>query len=350
MLQRYQSGAIRACRARAGTLTIRVTGRLARIVSITLAMALLILSAAPASAALQQAPNSRVVLDLPADYKPAPLFSGFQNEQQGTSIVVLEAPAQAYEEIARGFNAEALATRGITATASGQLARPDRHVYMRARQSSSTGDYAKFFVLFATSDQTVMVTVNVPDDALRMGTVKVADIEAVLSSARTVATTAVRELYRLGYLGPFKEAGTLVGTSKVYTLDGNLQSDAGQVPRATFLVAPSLDKRPILEPERTATRLLSTLSGYEALQLGSPTRLTVDGLEGIRIEGTARLAGTGHPVHLMQVLLVGRGGGYFRLLGFAPPQSAGDLMPELRKIAESFTLSNAPAPVEQPAR
>ena len=64
----------------------------------------------------------------------------------------------------------------------------------------------------------------------------------MLASAKTTEKPAVRDLYSLTYLGPFKEAGTLVGISKLYTLDGQLEPERSGETRSAFMVAPSLDK------------------------------------------------------------------------------------------------------------
>ena len=80
-------------------------------------------AAVSANASPQQAPNSRVVLDLPEEYVPSPLFAGFQNERSGVSYVILEAPASEYDKMAQGFTAEGLASRGVTDATSGKLDR-----------------------------------------------------------------------------------------------------------------------------------------------------------------------------------------------------------------------------------
>ncbi len=104
----------------------------------TLALTALVGMSAPAvvTASPQQAPNSRVVLDLPPGYTPSPLFSGFQNDASGVSFIILEAPFGEYDKMAAGFSAEELAKRGITDAKKAELARTDPHVYMRAHQKS----------------------------------------------------------------------------------------------------------------------------------------------------------------------------------------------------------------------
>jgi hypothetical protein len=312
----------------------------ARRAAAVLALTTLMGMGAPAvvMATPQQAPNSRVVLDLPPGYTPSPLFSGFENDASGVSYVILEAPVDEYDKMAQGFTPEELAKRGITQVQKGDLPRTDPHVYMRAMQKSEAGTYAKYFVLFRTPDQTVLVSVNVPQHSLDDGAVKPEEIEQVLQTAKTTEKAAVRDLYSLSYLGPFKEAGRLVGTSKVYTLDGRLEPERAGETRSAFMVAPSLDKRRVAEPEKQAVALLSSLPGYKDFKPGDTRPINIGGLDGIEVAGEAIDEEDGKPIHLYQAMLFGADGGYFRLIGIATPEDAPRVAGEFPKIAHSFAL------------
>ena len=269
---------------------------------------------------------------------PSPLFAGFQNDTTGVSFIILEAPVAEYEKMAAGFTPEELAKRGITDVTKGELTRTDPHVYMRAHQKSAAGEYAKFFVLFRTADQTVLVSVNAPQRSIADGSVKPAAIEAVLRTAKTTEKAAVRDLYSLTYLGPFKEAGTLVGTSKVYTLDGSLQPERAGETRSAFMVAPSLDKRPVTEPKKQSVALLASLPGYKDFKPGETHAINIGGLDEIEVEGEALDVDDDKPIHLYQAMLMGKDGGYFRLIGIATQEDKAALSGEFPKIAHSFAL------------
>jgi hypothetical protein len=305
-----------------------------------MALTILLGMSAPAvvSATPQQAPNSRVVLDLAPGYIPSPLFSGFQDEASGVSYVILEAPVGEYDNMARGFTPDELAKRGIQQVQRATLPRTDPHVYMRAVQKSEAGLYAKYFVLFRTSDQTVLVSVNVPQHSIDDGAVKTEEIERVLASAKTTEKPAVRDLYSLSYLGPFKEAGRLVGTSKVYTLDGRLEPERAGETRSAFMVAPSLDKRRVEDPDKQSVALLASLPGYKDFKPGTTRSINIGGLDGIEVEADAIDEDDGKAIHLYQAMLMGADGGYFRLIGIAAPEDKTRLAGEFAKIAHSFAL------------
>lgn len=286
----------------------------------------------------QQAPNSRVTLSLPAGFAPAKLYSGFENEARGISFVIFEAPAAAYAEMAKGFTPQTLATRGILDAERGTLARAGEYVYMRARQSSAAGNFAKFFVLFATADQTVLVTANVPQSAIETGAIKREDIERVLASASTVAVAAVKDLYKLGYMGPFKEAGRVAGTAKLYTLDGKLTPDQQGSARTALIVAPSIDKRPVGNVEDAAKRLLQSLTGYRDFAPSNPAAIEIAGMSGVEIEAEATEQQSSARMLIYQVLLVAKEGGYYRLVGMAPREEAEKMRPEFQRIANSLVV------------
>jgi hypothetical protein len=305
-----------------------------------LGLALLLGTVAPgfAAATPQQVPNSRVVLDLPPGYTPSPLFSGFQDEATGVSFVILEAPVGEYDKMAQGFSPEELKKRGITDVRPAPIARSGPHIYLRGRQVSAAGTYEKFFVLFRTADQTILVSANVPEKSVEDGSITPDQIAAILASAKTTEKPAVRDLYALSYLGPFKEAGTLVGTSKVYTLDGRLEPERRGETRSAFMVAPSLDKRPVAQPDKLAVALLASLPGYKEVMPGEPHDFKVGDLNGVEVSASAVDEDDNTPVHLYQAMLLGKDGGYYRLIGISTPAEAPDLEPEFPKIARSFAL------------
>lgn len=292
----------------------------------------------PAHATWMQAINSRVVLDLPAGFTASKLFSGFQNETTGVSYVILELPTSAYPELAAGFAVPELAKRGLTDAVKGSLPRTDEHIYMRARQQTPAGAYAKFFVLFKTTDQTVLVSANAPLAAIEKGNLDAADIERVLTSAHTAAMPAKQDLYGLGYLGPFKLAGSLVGTSTLYTLDGRMEPERKGEVRSTLMVSPSLDQRDIQNPDKLAASLVASLSGFKGISIGEPQRSTINGVAAVTLDAEAVDTEHGMPVRIHQTLLLPKAGGYIRLIGIATDADKQRLAPEFERIAGSMTL------------
>ncbi len=309
----------------------------------TLALAVLVASLAlaapmvPAAARVQQAPASRVALDVPDGFEVARQFSGFVRSDIGASLVIVEMPAVAYEQLATGLTPEALQAKGIEKAALAKLPREGSYLYLKGEQKSAQGLVDKFLFAFREDGVTALITANVPRQAIRDGAVTASAIEAVLASARVAERAAVaKALFQLGYLGPFKAAGTILGTTHAYTLDGRLEPQKPKEKRALLIVAPSLDKRVVPGDEAFAETLLAGLSGLKEVKVVDRSRGVIAGLEAIELVANALDKADGTPVTVMQTLIRGQDGGYFRIVGQMPSQDADVLLPEMRKITASF--------------
>jgi hypothetical protein len=104
------------------------------------------------------------------------------------------------------------------------------------------------------------------------------------------------------------------------------------------MVAPSLDKRPVGEPEKLAVALLASLPGYKEIKTAEPHAIKAGDLDGVEVTAKAIDEDDGAPVRLYQAMLLAKDGGYFRLIGIATEREAPDLEPEFPKIAQSFAL------------
>lgn len=296
-------------------------------------------SAGSAEARTQQAPGSRVTIDLPEGYQPATQFSGFINEVFGVSIVIAEMPAEAYDQIATGMTAEALATRGIRDAKVTKLERPGAHVFMRGEQASPQGDVAKFLLVFRDKSVTTVVTANVPKSALVEGRLKPADIETALATAAIADTAAPqRELFRLGYLGALKPAGAFMGTARLYTQDGKAGQPGTMNKGPVLIVAPSVDKRSIADLDAHAERVLGTLPGLEGLAIAARSKLQIAGQSASEIIANAKDRDSKGDVVVYQAVVSGKDGGYVRIVGQAPANDRDTLIAEFRRMAQSLEL------------
>ena len=295
--------------------------------------------AGPAMARVQQAPASRIAIDLPDGYEPAKLFSGFIHERLGVSLVIVEMPGRAYEELAKGLTPAALAAKGVTVVRQAKLSRPDEHIFIEGEQVSPAGAFAKYLVVFRDGDVTALITANVQKAQSGKGESAPADIEAILASARIEPTAAAaKDLFALRYLGPFQPAGAFLGNARTFTLDGRPPPVASPATQPVVIVAPSLDKRAVLNPEHYVEKLLLGLGGLKDIKVVERQNVTYGGIGGIEIEAEAREKDSGTAVTLYQVVLLPRDGGYWRILAQAPRGDRDRFLSEFRRIASGFAL------------
>ena len=289
----------------------------------------------------RQAPNSRVALDLGEGFSPSDRFSGFVHEKSGASFVVVEMPASAYEEVKRiADSPEALAAQGLREPVKAELpGRKGEYVYFTGKQTSLGQDFVKFVLILREKDVTAMVTANIPQAALTDASFTKAQIETTLANVAVKdATSKGPELFRLGYLGPFKEAFALMGTSKGYSTSG-LPPAAGDnriAREPTLIVAPSTDTRPLVDPKTAAQRSFQTFGGLREGKIDSEKSVTIAGLKGHQIVGEAVEASSGGKIGIYLLLLAGDPGGYYAIVGTSPLADMPKMLPEFEKVTASF--------------
>lgn len=284
--------------------------------------------------------TTRIVLDVPPGYAPATRFTGFVDEARGASILVNEFPAVAYDQLAAGMTPEALKSQQVVNARIGRLtARAGDHVYITAEQTAAGDTYAKFILIARERDVTALVTMNVPKDAIATGKVTTAECEAILASARVGdAPAADTTRFTLGDSGPFKSAGTLGGSASMYTLDGVLTPATPDPRRPLFMVAQSIDNRPIGELAAFARRALEETRGFSGLAVTGEQSLTIAGQAAVEHLASAKEARENTAVNIFQVTLGLPGGGYLRVMGQATPADWERLLPEFRRMTASLRL------------
>lgn len=312
-----------------------------RALSAVAAMFGLYAAAADVQAEPRQAPNSRVALDLGEAFTPSDRFSGFVDEKTGASFIIVEMPASAYEEVKQiADRADALAAQGLRDPAKAELpGRKGEYVYFTGKQTSLDINFEKFVLILRENGVTAMITANIPEAALNAATFTKAQIEETLAKAAVKDEMSKgAELFRLGYLGPFKEAFGLMGTSKGYSTSG-LPPAPGEnrvLKEPTLVVAPSTDNRLVVDPKSAAQRSFQSFGGLKEGKIESEKPVTIAGLKGHQIVGEAVDATSGSKIGIYLLMLAGEPGGYYAIVGTSPIADMPKMLPEFEKVTASF--------------
>jgi len=290
---------------------------------------------------LRQAPGSRIALAVDETFVPSDRFAGFVHEASGASFVLIDLPLVAFEQFGKlGNAAERLKAEGVGAISRHLLpSRGGDYIYFRGEQTTPVRDYAKYILIFREAGATGMVTANIPVALLSSGAVTEARIETILASATIrPATAEAKPLFSMSYSGPFEEDLSLLGTTKGYRLGAAAMANGGKgrEPQPLFLVAPSLAGVPVTDLGEFARRAFDAIEQFRDKQLLETSRAKIDGLDAVEAIGRGTDGGTGRPTLLFQVIVAGKKGGYFRLLGLAPEDARGEFLPEFRKMARGF--------------
>ena len=294
---------------------------------------------APALAEAIKAPGSRIAIAVPAGFEVSKLFSGFLHPNARASIVIAELPTERFDEIMAGMTDEALAGKGIKDITRGRLERGDDHHFMTGTQNARGMDVDKFILLIKDEKGVGVVTANVPKSAITDGDLTREAVLAALASATLTDEAApIVKQFTLPDLGPFKEAGKIMGSAVLYSLDGVLAPKEKGKTRSVLIIAPSIDHMDIsnIDLKAFSQRALESLGGYEQMAPTSASDVTVDAMKGSRQAATAVAADSKTPVTLDQMILVRRKGGYFRLLAILREDEAGTLTGDVERIFTGF--------------
>jgi hypothetical protein len=311
--------------------------------SLALAAFALLASAPQAGAALRQLPNGRVTIDLGASFAPSDRFSGFVDQSTRASFAVIELPAAAYDKLKTiPDSPETLANEGFGGTEKAELkGREGTFIYLTGKQKTPAGDITKFVLIFLDGDTAGLIVANIPQAAMDAGTYTREGIEAILATAkvRDLTPQGPAELFRFGYLGPFKQAFDQGGMTKAYNLSGE-QPHPGenQVVKETMLLVSSSIHGDAIDVKVEAHKAFMQLGGMKERQIKDQKEIAIGPFKGYQIDGTVADATSGGQIAIHLVVLSGEPAGYFMFLGSVPIAEKEKMMPELEKMIASFEL------------
>jgi len=299
------------------------------------------LPAAAASANEIIYPAGGVVgLDPPEGMEEAPSFAGFVSEE-GASIVIVEMPPEAFDEVVTRFNAEGLASQMDVEGAPRQLTLSDgaEALLVSGRQTAHGIDYRKWALLARSPTTTALVTVQVPNGDTRYSA---DDILAALKSLHIRANRSIEAQidalpFTIGDRANFRPVRTLAGSSLILT-DGPADSyQDGSQPVVIIAASMGRDPRFGQIPEEGREQFALDLTN----QLGFAD-LAMEKVPGGE-NGDLILAGTGiDPKHEQQVslrqVLRFDGAGYIRTVCVARPEQA--IAARCDRIAQSVTMKD----------
>ena len=290
-----------------------------------------------ALAEMLQPPGSRVEMDVPKNFEISKLFSGFVFPNAGASFVIAELPTARLDAVKAGFTDEALAKKGITKIKRSQLARKDQHIYLTGEQPFRGDVLDKHVLLIEDEKALAVITANIPVSSYTDGFLDRKAVVAALTSASLKAKAApIIKQFSLSHLGPFKEAGKLMGSAILYSPDGQLTPKTRSETRTVLIIAPSIDRVAVPDLNAFGGRAVRSLSGFTAFKAGQPKAVKIAGLDGVRHDATATATSDKRDVVVHHLVLARKGGGYYRLVAIVRKEDAATISPAVEKIFAGF--------------
>jgi len=291
--------------------------------------------AAPAIAEPVFPTGLRVGLEPPGALKTSRQIPGFEDEAAKASIMILELPGRAFEELERAMGASN--PRGLADAKRESFNYTQGTGVLLTGQSNDNGVPARHWFLLAgkaDADLTTLINVAVPDAAKATY-----PDEAIRKALATVSFRPPPIDEQLGIM-PFK-FGTLAGFRVVQVMregavvltDGPDSNSEGQ---ASVMV--SIGRGGGNSPNDRAlfARDMLTSSPFRELNLQSAEPMRIGGLPGNEIKAQAKAA-DGTPLSLVQWVRFGSGG-FLRVVAVTSANGWATQYPRFREIRDGIEM------------
>lgn len=277
--------------------------------------------------------GTSVTMEPPSGFVAATRYPGFERADVQCSIMVTELPAP-FAGLARGMTSANLATRGMTLISTAKPTVDGRQVLLlKVSQQAAGTTVLKWMIVAGDATSSVMIVGTFPT----VHEAEVGDaVRTSLLSARWSVSAAPDPFEGL----PFRIVGT--PALKVAGRMSNLLllSESGEMtPKdpnaALFAIGTSVaavDLGDLKAFAHQRARQTKQIASVRVLQEG-PT--TIDGTAGYEIVAEGKDAANGRGVSLYQVVLP-LDDGYVLMQGLVAPARAPVMVPEFRKVAQTF--------------
>ena len=285
-------------------------------------------------------PGSRVGL-VPLDgLQKAASFRGFENTDNGTKVVVAEAPANVFASIDAGLKAGQLPASAIKPelfeTASG------RKSYLTHETATNGTDKAERFALVISGEGfSGYVAVDVPQAAAQAYPEQA--IRKMLASATVRGDVPLQEQlanlpFKVTDTAGFKLVRTLPPGSSVILSDAEGDSDLSGPPYILVAIAP-IALGPSDDRGRVARDLAQTIPGLKNMRFTSAEPIRIAGTPGFEVRIEAKTAKDDRDVTLVQWLRFGSGA-TLRMVAGATREDWAQAFPRFRAVRDGIDPQN----------
>lgn len=303
--------------------------------AVLLAVSILAAQAIDARAADAVFPRgSAVGLVPPPGLVESPAFAGFEDRAHNASLLIVDMPAEAYDQIEAGFTDAALAGKGITLEKREALPiKGARALLLTGTQSAGPVAVRKWVLLVGTADLTALLTLQVPET--EAAAYPDAAVRAAFASLtfRSVQDQMGAMPFALSNLAGFRPVRTIAGTTVILTDGPKDVIDGAEQPLFVVSIAggaPRDDER-----RQFALRAMSTLPGLKDLRLERAEPQRIGGQAGFEVMATAVDLKTDAPVKVVQWIRFGPTA-YIRMVGITRLDAFPDLYDRLRALRDGL--------------
>jgi hypothetical protein len=228
--------------------------------------------------------GTKVSLIPPKGFEKATNFTGFQQTQSGSSIMVMSIPGP-IEKLLAGLTKQAFLTQGVEISEIEKLTLNDMPgVFLTGTQNAHGNVYTKFILCFGKDNESVMINGAFPQNLQEVGKgIKQSILGAYFDADRKVNPFEALD-FEISITGSKMVFAKNVANSLIYNIDGKTPTESTD--RTSYILAKSFSKVAIEDKKLFCLNRAKQLN--PDISIDSVSELSIDGIKGYEISGTAR--------------------------------------------------------------
>jgi hypothetical protein len=285
-------------------------------------------------------PAGSLGLAPPAGMTPSKSFAGFEH-RSGASIILMEMPPEAWDQISQKFTPEAVAASGFRVKGEREAlpVQGGEGFVLRGSQSANGLTYTKWVAVVRGAPGTGLVTVQVPESAAKQvpGKAVEAALRTIAFRAKASVADQVAALpYTIGDTAGSRPVIVFAGNSLILTEGPKDVDPQGEQP--AILITPSLGQVavPAGGEATLARRVFAAHKDARDVAVTGEESSTRGSAIVVRLRGTYTDTRTSRPMAMTQTMVF-EGDRYLRVLGFADAAKA-DALARAERVAASVAL------------
>ena len=298
-----------------------------------------VLASAPSHAAEPLFPTGSLVGFVPPPgFVASKRFPGFENSDNGGSIVLFNLPPQAYADIEKSMTAEAFKAQGITEEKRENLTLPSgKGVLVIGSEQENGQKFRKWMFLGSVPAAIAIAAVRIPDSALKEYPDSVIKTSLLTMTAR--ASVPIEEQlslvpFRLSEMSGLRAVRVLSGAG-IFLTDG--PKDAPEVAEQPVFVVSIGQGGPEQAEERAnfARNMFTGLAEFKDIRIVSGDMLRLGGgsMPTHEIQAEAKDAKSDTPMRIVQWVRFGPGA-FVRMIGVARADAWSKEFPRFRAVRD----------------
>jgi hypothetical protein len=227
--------------------------------------------------------GTNIYLIPPADFSKSNNFTGFQNPEDPTSMIMVVSMPGPFDQVSAGFTEEMLASRGMVLQSKQSVdVNGQEALYIELDQNAQGFTFAKSMLIYGDSTSTTIINgASVKDSTALVAEIR-ESVRSVVIDAATEADPRAELAFTVDETAGDLQFISVVGNGVLLNRDGKTPTESQD--EATLVIDRSRNNNRVKDKKAfTLLRLFSLPGGYELASKKYPRKTKLAGMKGYEL-------------------------------------------------------------------